>query len=61
MAINRTAMIDYDDARIAQTNNPKHAEQLTVLRAHMVAEINEDVDGLLAPALRELVGVSVPG
>jgi hypothetical protein len=48
MTINRTAMIDYVDARIAQTSNPKHAEQLKVLRAHMMGEVSEDVDALLA-------------
>ncbi|MFE2093457.1 hypothetical protein [Streptomyces sp. NPDC059460] len=48
MTINRTAMIDYIDARIKQTDNPKHIEQLTMLRAHMVGEVNEDVDALLA-------------
>jgi hypothetical protein len=48
MTINRTAMIDYVDARIAQTSNPRHVEQLQVLRAHMVGEVSEDVDALLA-------------
>jgi hypothetical protein len=48
MTINRTAMIDYVDARIAQTGNPKHVAQLKVLRAHMMGEITEDVDALLA-------------
>jgi hypothetical protein len=48
MTINRTAMIDYVDARIAQTSNPKHVEQLKVLRAHIVGEVSEDVDALLA-------------
>ena len=48
MTINRTAMIDYVDARIAQTSNPKHVEQLKVLRAHMAGEVSEDVDALLA-------------
>jgi hypothetical protein len=48
MTINRTAMIDYVDARIAQTGNPKHAQQLRVLRAHMAGEVGEDVDALLA-------------
>jgi len=48
MTINRTAMIDYVDARIAQTSNPRHVEQLQVLRAHMAGEVSEDVDALLA-------------
>ena len=48
MTINRTAMINYVDARIAQTSNPKHVEQLKVLRAHMAGEVSEDVDALLA-------------
>jgi hypothetical protein len=48
MSINRAAMIDYVDARIAQTSNPKHVEQLKVLRAHMAGEVSEDVDALLA-------------
>jgi hypothetical protein len=30
MSINRTAMIDYVDARIARTDNPKHLDQLKV-------------------------------
>jgi len=47
MTVNRTAMIDHVDARIAQTSNPKHVEQLKVLRAHMMGEITEDVDALL--------------
>jgi hypothetical protein len=48
MTINRTAMLDYVDARIAATDNPKHVEQLKVLRAHMAGEVSEDVDALLA-------------
>ena len=48
MPINRTAMIDYVDARIARTDNPKHLDQLKVLRAHMLGEITQDVDELLA-------------
>ncbi|MGW3285231.1 hypothetical protein ACWDR3_11385 [Streptomyces sp. NPDC001002] len=48
MAINRTSMIDYIDDRIARTSNAKHAEQLRVLRAHMIGEITEDVAALLA-------------
>jgi hypothetical protein len=48
MTINRTAMIDYVDARIAAIDSPKHIEQLKVLRAHMAGEVNEDVDALLA-------------
>jgi hypothetical protein len=48
MSINRTAMIGYVDARIAQTRNPRHVEQLKVLRAHMAGEVSEDVDALLA-------------
>jgi hypothetical protein len=48
MSINRTAMIGYVDARIAQTSNPRHVEQLKVLRAHMAGEVSEDVDALLA-------------
>jgi len=46
--INRTAMIDYVDARIAETTNEKHLAQLQVLRAHMHGEVTEDVDALLA-------------
>jgi hypothetical protein len=48
MTINRTLMIDYIDARIARTSDPKHVEQLKVLRAHMAGEVSEDVDALLA-------------
>jgi hypothetical protein len=48
VTINRTAMIDYVDARIARTSNQKHVEQLRVLRAHMAGEVSEDVDALLA-------------
>ncbi|MER5788362.1 alpha/beta hydrolase fold domain-containing protein [Streptomyces sp. NPDC001980] len=48
MTINRTAMIDFVDSRIAQTSDPKHVRQLKVLRAHMLAEVDEDVDALLA-------------
>jgi hypothetical protein len=48
MSINRTAMIGYVDARIAQTSNPRHVEHLQVLRAHMAGEVSEDVDALLA-------------
>jgi hypothetical protein len=48
MTVNRTAMIDYVDVRIAQTSHPKHVEQLKVLRAHMAGEVGEDVDALLA-------------
>lgn len=48
MTINRTAMIDFVDARIEQTSNPRHVEQLRVLRAHMMGEVSEDVDALLA-------------
>ena len=48
MAINRTGMIAYMDARIGATANAKHRSRLEVVRAHMLAEINEDVDALLA-------------
>lgn len=48
MTVNRTAIIDYVDVRIAQTSHPKHVEQLKVLRAHMAGEVGEDVDALLA-------------
>ncbi|WP_405862445.1 hypothetical protein OG407_28915 [Streptomyces sp. NBC_01515] len=48
MPINRTAMIDYMDARIAKTDDPKHLGLLKMLRAHMMGEVNEDVDALLA-------------
>ena len=48
MAINRTAMIDYMDGRIAATTDAKHRAQLEVVRAHMVGEIAEDIDALLA-------------
>src|SRR5882762_9377473 len=48
MNINRTTMTDHVDVRIAQTSNPKHVEQLRVLRAHMMGEVTEDVDALLA-------------
>lgn len=47
MTINRTAMLDYVDAVIGRTENPKHVAQLQVLRKHMNGEITEDVDSLL--------------
>jgi hypothetical protein len=52
MTVNRTAIIDYVDVRIAQTSHPKHIEQLKVLRAHMAGEVGEDVDALLATISR---------
>lgn len=48
MPINRTAMIDHVDARIAKTDDPRHLALLEMLRAHMTGEVNEDVDALLA-------------
>jgi hypothetical protein len=48
MTINPNAMLDYVDDVIAATTDVNKGELLQVLRAHMAAEIAEDVEGLLA-------------
>jgi hypothetical protein len=48
MTINRKSMLDYVDGVIAGATEGKMVQLLGVLRAHMAAEIAEDIDGLLA-------------